>query len=197
MEHMNFDGTDITNFLCQTLFLLLWHFLMFDINSFCYSPYIWFVCFSFHFPDGPFLGDQCCEAGQCIGHADQRRGVLWTGQVLLLYVAHLDVWGVNRENICPTLKTHLFYTKLNFYQELNCSNLTYVSLIFSPSIITFQASMLNWMTLNVLEFSNFQFKMHIMLWLLVFLPIFVFTVLISVHFSLLCDNFCPVLYLLW
>lgn len=146
MEHMNFDGTDITNFLCQTLFLLLWHFLMFDINSFCYSPYIWFVCFSFHFPDGPFLGDQCCEAGQCIGHADQRRGVLWTGQVLLLYVAHLDVWGVNRENICPTLKTHLFYTKLNFYQELNCSNLTYVSLIFPPSIITFQASMLNWMT---------------------------------------------------
>lgn len=121
MEHMNFDGTDITNFLCQTLFLLLWHFLMFDINSFCYSPYIWFVSFSFHFPDGPFLGDQCCEAGQCIGHADQRRGVLWTGQVLLLYVAHLDVWGVNRENICPTLKTHLFYTKLNFYQEFNCS----------------------------------------------------------------------------
>lgn len=122
MEHMNFDGTDITNFLCQTLFLLLWHFLVFDINSFCYSPYIWFVCFSFHFPDGPFLGDQCCEAGQCIGHADQRRGVLWTGQVLLLYVAHLDVWGVNMENICPTLKTHLFYTKLNFYQEFNCSN---------------------------------------------------------------------------
>lgn len=82
--------------------------------------------------------------------------MLWTSQVLLLYVAHLDVWEVNTK--IPVLSCKLIYFILNW------------TFITNFSIIPFCASssiyMRNLMTnTQCIGIFNFKLKMHIKLWL--------------------------------